>query len=79
MTEMERDPESPEEPRSWLASARAEVAEHPMAYLVLLVFVIAGPVVTTILFPEAPRGAGLVGGIALGIYAALCAMPGRFL
>jgi hypothetical protein len=79
MTEMEQEPESPAEPRSWLAAAREEIAAHPMAYFVLLLFVIAGPVVTAYLFPQAPRGAGLLGGVAFGVYAALCAMPGRFL
>lgn len=64
--------------RSWTQAAVHEVREHPMAYFVLLLFVIAGPIVTRFLFPEAPRGAGLFGGIAFGIYACLCAMPQRF-
>lgn len=63
---------------SWPAAAVREVREHPFAYFVLLLFVIAGPIVTRSLFPEAPAGLGLFGGIALGIYACLCAMPQRF-
>lgn len=62
----------------WLAAGWNEVREHPMAYFVLLLFVVAGPVVTHVLFPDAPRGAGLFGGIAFGVYACLCAMPQRF-
>jgi len=65
--------------RSWPTAIAEELREHPMAYLVMLLFVVAGPVVTTVLFPDAPRGAGLFGGIAFGVYAALCAMPGRYL
>jgi len=65
--------------RSWPAAIAEELREHPMAYVVMALFVIAGPVVTQVLFPDAPRGVGLFGGVAFGVYAALCAMPGRFL
>jgi len=65
--------------RSWPAAIAEELREHPMAYLVMLAFMIAGPVVTHVLFPGAPRGVGLIGGIAFGVYAALCAMPQRYL
>ena len=76
--EPEIDPEETAQ-RPWHRRVREEVVAHPMAYLVMLAFVIAGPIVTSVLFPEAPRGAGLLGGVAFGAYAALCAMPGRFL
>jgi hypothetical protein len=65
--------------RSWPRAVANEVREHPMPYAVLLAFAVAGPVVTRVLFPEAPLGVGVLGGIAFGVYAALCAMPGRFL
>lgn len=65
--------------RSWAQTVVREVRDHPMAYFVLLLFVIAGPIVTAILFPDAPRGVGVFGGMAFGIYACLCAMPQRFL
>ncbi len=77
MSEVEESQER-DETRSWPQAIAAELREHPMAYVVLALFVVAGPVVTHFLFPEAPRGVGLVGGIAFGAYAALSAMPGRF-
>jgi len=57
----------------------AEVRSRPMAYGVLAAFALAGPVVTALLFPEAPPIVGLAGGLALGLYAALCAVPDKFL
>ena len=45
----------------------------------MLAFVVAGPVVTRWLFPEAPLGVGILGGAAFGAYAALCAVPGKFM
>ena len=73
------DPQEDGAPRSWPRAIAAEIRQHRGAYVVLLLFVVAGPVVTALVFPGAPRGVGLVGGIAFGAYAALCAMPGRFL
>jgi hypothetical protein len=79
MIPSEEAPSSEESPaRGWLAALSQEIREHAMPYAVLLLFVVAGPIVTHHLFPEAPRGVGLFGGVAFGAYAALCAMPGRF-
>ena len=66
-------------PSSWPGIVVAELKSRPFGYLVLAAFAIAGPIVTHFLFPEAPDGLGLVGGLALGIYAALCAVPQKFL
>lgn len=80
MTENDESPAPAEGPaRSWRAAIAAEVRDRPFVYVVFGAFVVAGPVVVHVLFPEAPRGVGLVGGVAFGAYAALCAMPGRFL
>ena len=68
-----------ESARSWPAAIAGELREHAVPYAVLLAFMIAGPVVTHFIFPGAPRGAGLFGGMAFGAYAAISAMPGRFL
>ena len=57
----------------------AELRSRPMAYIVLAIFLVAGPVATHFLFPEAPTGVGLIGGLAFGAYAALCAVPQKFL
>lgn len=58
---------------------KEEVTSRPFAYFVLAVFLVAGPVVTHFLFPEAPTGVGVVGGLAFGVYAALCAVPQKFI
>jgi hypothetical protein len=55
-----------------------EVREHPMAYGVLAVFLVAGPFVALLLFPEAPLGVAVLGGFLFGAVAALCALPGKF-
>jgi hypothetical protein len=56
-----------------------EVRRHPYAYIVLVVFAVTGAVVAPLLFPAATPGMGLVGGLALGIYAAICTVPNKFL
>jgi hypothetical protein len=50
-----------------------------MAYAVLGVFMVLGPMFTRFVFPEAPLGVGIVGGFAFGLYAALCAVPEKFI
>jgi hypothetical protein len=57
----------------------AELRSRPIAYIVLAIFLVGGPVATHFLFPEAPTGVGLIGGLAFGAYAALCAVPQKFL
>lgn len=69
-----RPPRPPLRARIW-----AELRSRPIAYIVLAIFLVAGPVVTHFLFPEAPAGVGLIGGLAFGAYAALCAVPQKFL
>jgi len=70
--------ETGRESGSWLSSVAREVREHPMAYGVLAVFLVAGPFVASLLFPEAPLGVTVVGGFLFGAVAALCALPGKF-
>jgi len=67
------------ERRSLWGRLRSEVRSRPMAYGVLAVFVLAGPVVARLLFPEAPPAVGIVGGLVFGAYAAMCAVPQKFL
>jgi hypothetical protein len=50
-----------------------------MGYLVLAVFSVAGAILTPRFLPGASPYAGAFGGFALGVYAALCAVPDRFL
>lgn len=56
-----------------------EVRRHPYAYILTLVFALAGAVLAPLLFPEATPGMGVAGGLALGVYAALCTVPNKFL
>ena len=56
-----------------------EARARPMAYCVLAVFVLAGPAVAVYLFPQISAGAAVIGGLAFGAYAALCAVPQKFL
>ena len=65
--------------RSWKESLVHEVRTHPFGYVVLALFVLAGPIFAPMLFPQAPPAAAAVGGLAFGLYAALCAVPQKFL
>lgn len=56
-----------------------ELRRHPYAYLVTGGFALAGAVLAPLLFPEASPWMGLAGGLALGVYAALCTVPNKFL
>ena len=64
---------------TWREAVVKEVRERPMAYVVLGSFLVAGPILTPLLFPEAPAGVGLVGGLAFGAFCALSAVPQKFL
>ena len=64
---------------SWSRRIVGEVRDHPFGYGVLATFLVVGPVAASLLFPEAPPGVSIVGGLALGAYAALCAVPQKFL
>ena len=59
--------------------AIAEVRRHPAGYVIIACFAVAGPFVARMVFPEAPDGVGLAGGVFLGIWAALCATPDKLM
>jgi hypothetical protein len=61
------------------AAIRREVRSRPFGYTVLALFVLAGPFAAPFLFPQAPPAVAIVGGLAFGLYAALCAVPQKFL
>lgn len=67
------------EPPSRAARVWAELRRHPYAYLVTVAFAVAGAVAAPMLFHGATPAMGAVGGMALGVYAALCAVPNKFL
>lgn len=56
-----------------------EVKGRPFAYSVLAVSLVAGPIIATMIFPQAPPGAAAVGGLLFGVYGALCAVPQKFM
>ena len=64
---------------SRLAAILREVRGHPFGYTVLGLFVVAGPFAAPLVFPQAPPAVAVVGGLAFGVYAALCAVPQKFL
>lgn len=66
------------EPAGWRARLRAELRRHAIGYGVLLAFVLLGPLLVHLIFPEAPLLLGVVGGFAFGVYAAVSAVPDRF-
>jgi hypothetical protein len=77
-TQASQDPE-PSTRRTWKETLVREVRTHPFGYTVLALFVAAGPMVAPFLFPQASPGVAVVGGLAFGLYAALCAVPQKFL
>ncbi|HPG25404.1 MAG: hypothetical protein H6748_13245 [Spirochaetaceae bacterium] len=56
-----------------------EIKTHPFGYAVLGVFIVVSPFVISWLFPQAPPAVAAVGGLVFAIYAALCAVPQKFL
>ncbi len=81
MDAVEADERAGVEPSSgdWKQKLFREIRTHPFGYSVLVVFIVAGPVLAPMLFPQAPPAAAAAGGLAFGIYAALCAVPQKFL
>ena len=66
-------------PRTLLARLGRELRRHRFAYGVVAAFVIAGPFAVWMIFPEASPLLGIVGGLVFGVYAALCAVPDKFM
>jgi hypothetical protein len=64
--------------RGWLTALRAELRRHAIAYAVVAAFMIIGPLLVYMIFPDASPLLGLVGGLAFGVYAAISAVPDRF-
>jgi hypothetical protein len=56
-----------------------EVRSRPFGYSVLAAFLVGGPFISMLIFPEAPPAVAAVGGLAFGVYAALCAVPQKFM
>lgn len=69
----------PAEKKGLKARIVSEIKGRPFAYGVLAAFVFLGPIITMMIFPEAPPAAAIVGGLAFGVYGALCAVPQKFM
>ncbi len=67
------------EKRSGLRSIGHEIKTHAAAYLILAAFSLAGLVISHLVFPDMSIWIGVVGGLAFGVYAALFAVPDKFL
>lgn len=78
MSEPAAEPLSPPRPGLW-ARVQAELRRHWVAYAVVAAFLVIGPVLVHLIFPGVSPLLGVIGGIPFGIYAALCAVPDRFL
>jgi hypothetical protein len=75
------DHPTPDAPESASLAARVweEVRHRPYAYGVLIGFTVAGGISAPLIFPDVSPWAGAIGGLALGFYAALTAVPNKFL
>jgi hypothetical protein len=62
-----------------MARVLEEIRAHSVGYSVLGAFMLAGPVLAPFVFPEAPLGAAVLGGLAFGVIATLCAVGDRLL
>jgi hypothetical protein len=65
--------------RSWKQILSREVRSHPFGYGVLAVALVTGPILITMIFPEVTPLQAAVGGMAFGVYLALCAVPQKFM
>ena len=65
--------------RTWKDALVAEVRSHPFGYGVLAVALLIGPFLIMMIFPEVSPLQAVVGGVAFGVYAALCAVPQKFM
>lgn len=63
----------------WKTSVVEEVRSHPFGYGVLAVAMVMGPVLITMIFPQVTVVQAVVGGLAFGVYLALCAVPQKFM
>lgn len=76
----EIDSEEAEAPaRTWSQALVNEVRNRPFAYGVMAVGLVLGPVLIKMIFPEVTTLQAVIGGLAFGVYAALSAVPQKFM
>ena len=81
---MQSDSEHDEEtgtpaPQSWSQAILTEIRNRPFAYSVMAVALVLGPILIKMIFPEVTTLQAIVGGLAFGVYAALSAVPQKFM
>jgi hypothetical protein len=64
---------------SWKDVLIREVRSHPFGYGVMGVGLVTGPFLIMMIFPQVTPLQAIVGGLAFGVYAALCAVPQKFM
>ena len=65
--------------RSFWQAIVTEIRSHPFGYSVLAIFTLISPFAISFLFPQASPAVAVVGGLVFAVYAALCAVPQKFL
>jgi hypothetical protein len=63
--------------RGWRAALRREIRRHLFAYVSIAAFMVLGPILTWMIFPEASLLLGIGGGIVFGLFFAFCAVPDK--
>ena len=63
--------------RRWPAAVREEIRSHKLAYLAIAAFCVIGPMFARMIFPEAPLGLVIFGGVAFGVHFAFCALADK--
>ncbi len=72
-------PQRPETPPSWRRRLAERIRSRPIGLAALAIALVGGPYLAGLIFPEASLGKRLFGGLVLGAYFALCAVPEEFL
>jgi hypothetical protein len=62
-----------------LTAIGREIKTHAAGYVVLAGFSLAGLIIGHFVFPDMSIWIGVVGGLAFGVYAAIFAVPDKFL
>ena len=66
-------------PTGWREALGREIRGHKFGYSVLAVALVGGPILLRMIFPSISLLQAVVGGLAFGVYLALCAVPQKFM
>ncbi len=68
---------APQPRRSWRTALVDDVRSHLLAYGAVAGFCVLGPVFAHMIFPEAPLGLVVFGGIVFGVHIGFCALADK--